>query len=556
VKLLKAILLLTLVSTSLFASFPLSINQTFNGAGSRTPLLLNNYPGAAAAYSLQEISNLFVGVDIIRVRRGGDNVESDFTATEITDGTLETFTVTGSGDGEGHVTKWYDQSGNNVDASQATAGSQGTIVTGGSLIEVNGNPAVLSDSSTVYTFTNQDATGDWTTIGVASRDAATDRLTYIGSNASTQPYPMVLWSDGKGYIDDGKGYYTITDSTTGQVLITSIKDDSANTNTVSINGALQNLGSRVGSPVTEGSFGRICNGSNSSLVGHFQETILYLSDQSSNRAAIESEINTRYSIYSDYLLNNYTGAAAAYSLAELSSDFVGVDILRVRRGGDNVEDDFTATGITDGTLATWTTAGSGDGEGYITTWYDQSGNADNLTIAAATEQPIVVSTGTLVTDTAGNPAWSHTGGRDAMINTSLAGLSRLDSYFIMDRDGDTTYITIGDNLAGPRYGFYANTGVGTTTLHVDFGTPELWVNGSQETVTTIGEVATAQAGANITAYIDGTTALWTEFAFASWTSGAEYSGKANTLIFYDRDTSSDVANISSALNSLFSNTYY
>ena len=51
------------------------------------------------------------------------------------------------------------------------------------------------------------------------------------------------------------------------------------------------------------------------------------------------------------LLDQYTGAAAGYSLRRLSVNTTNV--VRVRRSSDNAEADFTADEITDGTLLAW-----------------------------------------------------------------------------------------------------------------------------------------------------------------------------------------------------------
>ena len=107
---------------------------------------------------------------------------------------------------------------------------------------------------------------------------------------------------------------------------------------------------------------------------------------------------TLYSIIPsrDLLLYQYTGAAAAYSLRQLSAGTVYV--VKVRRSGDNAELDFTASQVSDGALAAWVRAGGGTEDGLVTTWYDQSGNTNNATQAAAANQPKIVSSGTLVTE--------------------------------------------------------------------------------------------------------------------------------------------------------------
>jgi len=91
------------------------------------------------------------------------------------------------------------------------------------------------------------------------------------------------------------------------------------------------------------------------------------------------------------LLDQYPGAAAAYSLRRLGS--YGGDVVEVRRSSDSATDTFTASQITNGDLVTF----CGVGDGFVSTWYDQSGNANNATQATTTAQPKIVDAGSLVT---------------------------------------------------------------------------------------------------------------------------------------------------------------
>jgi len=95
-------------------------------------------PNAVPAYSLRNLSDSFSGA-VIRVRESGNNSEQDFTAEEITNGTLENF----CGSNDGFVTVWYDQSGNNFDAVENTASNQPQIVNNGNIIYESGKPAIL-----------------------------------------------------------------------------------------------------------------------------------------------------------------------------------------------------------------------------------------------------------------------------------------------------------------------------------------------------------------------------------------------------------------------------
>jgi hypothetical protein len=97
------------------------------------------------------------------------------------------------------------------------------------------------------------------------------------------------------------------------------------------------------------------------------------------------------------LLDEYPGAAAAYSLRLLRAGYTG-SAIRVRRT-DLTEANigFTSSGDLDTTaLLAFTGTGVLD-NGFITTWYDQSGNARNYTQTTALNQPQIVSAGSLLT---------------------------------------------------------------------------------------------------------------------------------------------------------------
>ncbi len=85
--------------------------------------------------------------------------------------------------------------------------------------------------------------------------------------------------------------------------------------------------------------------------------------------------------------------AAAYSLRSFDSS-ADPNVVNVRRSTGGTQD-FKASEITDGTLATW--VGSGN-NGFVTTWYDQSGNSRDAVQTSAASQPKIVSSGTVVTE--------------------------------------------------------------------------------------------------------------------------------------------------------------
>jgi hypothetical protein len=154
------------------------------------------------------------------------------------------------------------------------------------------------------------------------------------------------------------------------------------------------------------------------------------------------------------LLDAYSGAAAAYSLRQLQSG--SYPVIRVRRSSDNTESDFTAAQVTDGTLTTF----CGAGNGFVRTWYDQSGNGNHAETTVTTRQPLIVSSGAVVTD-AGKPAVSFNGTSHYLtqtVNTTIAqpfttifaaqklsNLVRNQDYFRAPHNGAVLFVNFLDN---------------------------------------------------------------------------------------------------------------
>ena len=104
--------------------------------------------------------------------------------------------------------------------------------------------------------------------------------------------------------------------------------------------------------------------------------------------------------------------AAAYGMRRLRSLYTG-NLLRLRRDSDNAESNFgyTAAGDLDtAAIATWLGAASG----YVTTWYDQSGNGYNAVQTTAANQPLYVASGQN-----GKPVGRWDGINDSLIVASI-----------------------------------------------------------------------------------------------------------------------------------------
>ena len=254
--------------------------------------LLEDYPGAVAAYSLRNLSS--TTTNVVRVRRSSDNTEQDFTATEITDGTLTTFT----GANAGFVTTWYDQSGNGNDATQASALAQPQIVSSGFTILENGKAALEFDGND-YMLNGVGASTPTNVSAFAVRGISSYPSTFR-TLFNYKVFGLTYSSAGGSLYGNGAHIFKTVSAvaksddyptTTGQAVDTIINKTNLLRNafaaTLSSGGSYSNGTSGIGS----------WNGTSQAFVGTIQELVIYESDESANRTGIEANINTEYTIY-------------------------------------------------------------------------------------------------------------------------------------------------------------------------------------------------------------------------------------------------------------------
>lgn len=239
-----------------------------------TSRLLDEYSGAAAAYSLRYLTNSYTG-DVVLVRRSSDDAELGFTPTEITDGTLTAF----CGAGDGFVKTWYDQSGNNNNVIAPTDGEQPVLVNAGALITQGTKPAIQFTPSHNLSLT----------ISIIPSQI------FLTTNTTTGE---ILKLSG-GEVIEGLGAYqvftAVGDDLTSTIPLPAhavVTFDNLNIE-LYVNNTLEDSGSTFRQV-----FNRIVFGAND-LDGNIQEAIYYpaATDQSANRAVIETNINNYYSIY-------------------------------------------------------------------------------------------------------------------------------------------------------------------------------------------------------------------------------------------------------------------
>ena len=278
-------------------------------------LLLDLYPNAATAYSLRKLRTAYTG-SAVRVRASTSGAEGDVsfdvnstisasstvTITAVgTSGlsigqqvTFSTFWNAGGSNQNVFVTTWYDQSGNARDAAQTTQANQPQIVSSGVIILSGSRPSISFDDINDFMVNNMiSITSNFSLIAVINSDSK-DFSVYYGSNkdiefGTTIGYVLdayriqsessiliiqpvsLLYSLFFNYRNDTSGFLYQNNSLKGQ-------------GNVSGNFELQVIGGRQ-------------TQNNLYYDGKIQELITYTNNQSSNRVAIETNINTHYEIY-------------------------------------------------------------------------------------------------------------------------------------------------------------------------------------------------------------------------------------------------------------------
>lgn len=101
------------------------------------------------------------------------------------------------------------------------------------------------------------------------------------------------------------------------------------------------------------------------------------------------------------VLDVYTGAAAGYSLRKIRTAYSG-SAVRVRRSSDSAEQDIGFAGSLIDTAAL--TSFCSGANGFVVTWYDQTGNNRHVTKSTALQQPKIFDSSTGVVLDGGRPA--------------------------------------------------------------------------------------------------------------------------------------------------------
>jgi hypothetical protein len=260
--------------------------------------LLDTYGGAAAAYSLRLLDKDYTG-SAVRVRRASDNTEQDIGFDG--NGDLDTSALTTFCTGTNcFIRTWYDQSGNARNAGQTTNANQPKIYDSSAGVVTRG-----ANSKPYLSFSGS----QWVKRQYASALSQPIQI-YVNAEHTTSGVTMFVFS-GFGQEVFGLRYDAIDSTffyggnTPGlaanwvsnnigiHLLFNQLNGASSQWRVDGVDIATVNAGTATSDGLTIGA--RYNN--QAGLIGYISELILYPTADTTNRTAIEMNINDYYSIY-------------------------------------------------------------------------------------------------------------------------------------------------------------------------------------------------------------------------------------------------------------------
>ena len=375
------------------------------------------------------------------------------------------------------VSEWKDQSGNGNHATQSDSTKQPTIYTGGALVKENGKLALDFDGASDYLSANLVAssfTGSSKPLSsfVISQSTAT-ALKPVYAFGSSSTNNSIRWFGTSPAGNNECGFQERDDDASPNVFIDggsmsvqnlgTIITNGDNNRTIFVDGTSEENNTSDVDTITLNQFaiGALDRTSVSNYWdGIVQEIVLYSTEKTSVRTDIEENIGD-YFTQNTPLLDTYSGAAACYSLRLMRTAYTG-DAVEVYNGSSYADIGFDVFGELN-TVALADHCGSNSG--YVSKWYDQSGNTNDAAQTTTANMPkIYDGTNGVVTEN-GKPAVEFDGSND---NLAAASAVVTGAQFFC-----SNVLTMG--TTGQPWGDQGSLGVrayetSTTNLRVQYNT--------------------------------------------------------------------------------------
>lgn len=367
-------------------------------------LMLDTTPQPLGAYSLRQISSAYVANKAVQVTRASDSTTTDigFDGSGNFDTTaLNTF-CTGT---TGYISKWYDQSGHGNDLIQAAQANMYRIYSSGAVEKQNNLPAARATDTVRGMVTG--AFSAYTGPDVSAALVGT----ISSGTASFSPRYVTLLPTGLNDIDQQGAELIRREGSSTPLEQWSINRNNASPSEATVGGVFAQL-QQVVAIVQASSYTLSVDGTPASGtatlsafnftrigLGYSGSAYISAADQfvsefivwpsaisSSIQGGVSSNQSTYYSTAGaglgtapNYMLDNSAipATAAAYSTRLLTGSYAG-KCIQVTRDSDNTTSDIGFDAATHALDKAALKTFCGSANGYVSKWYDQSGNGHDL----------------------------------------------------------------------------------------------------------------------------------------------------------------------------------
>ena len=249
--------------------------------------LLDNYgTGISVAYSIRRLSSTITNV--AQIRRSSDDAVRNFTPEEIFDGTLTSW----CGSGSAFIKIWYDQSGNGNDADNGTNAQQPMIINAGvPVVDDYGNVTIQSDGTDDFLEAGSVIDADMQLVSsfvFANPKSAAGTSIAVSLDTSPRYYaPIITSGDLDFSYNDVDAFVLESPAVIEDALISSISNatDAKTYYNSTLKGTLTSTAGTLGNEP------RLFGTGTAYWAGTISETVVYKADKTSDRVAIENNIN-------------------------------------------------------------------------------------------------------------------------------------------------------------------------------------------------------------------------------------------------------------------------
>jgi hypothetical protein len=409
-----------------------------------------------------------------------------------------------SAGGSAFVTTWYDQSGNSRNAVQTTAAAQPQIVSSGAILLQGGKPSIKYDGVNDY-MTISTFTASVKTIFSLFQHNGVDNYDGIVSARISGQVSLGLPSDERSGFTMANSQTTIDSIDATSFYVNSFQTKTLES-TNGLNYAIYIKSNSLGG-VKNFIIGSDILGGGRWLNGSVNEIIMYSNDLTSNRSSFIGNANTYYN---------------------------------------------------------W---GIFTNNGYVTTWYDQSGFGRHAAQPTATYQPLIFNNNSIVTQGL-KPTIKYDGSDDYLIIPTFS--DKIQSLFGLFNKYTNTFSTYngiltarGDSqstLSGnsnERVGFTGVSGANSITGFEN--TTAVWINSESKNITNhitynVGSTLPYRIDLNLVSqFATGSQVGTKNIVIGADTLGGRFlSGSIPEIMLYSSDQNTNRSSIESNINSYYS----